>query len=427
MNMRTNMRMLTRTLTAVILIIASTSDAFIIPGHQHTKITITNHFRYDPIAVPHRSSMSSTTGAMVKPMDSSSSPIQYNTKKIISKAAAAARRRRMDDADLIFDLVDVDNSNSVNLQELTAHFSTSSGYGDNKLPYSYSPDSIQRMFSTMDVNDSGEISRDEFRKSLVEEPTTQRDVDLIFAVVDLDGSGSIDLEELTEHLVSAGYEDKEEIEQLFHKMDFDNDGRITRNEFRRAMLEDTSSTSEEDVCPRGYFLNSVQQTYKRLGPIGRFSQRVETSGPFKRAYLAISNVFGVDTKKISGLGISFFLSYSIISNINTSISLSVAWYISCKKTGLSPLVPGQWKSLLTAYGMIYGLIQLLRPFRVAAAVGMSKLSSEYLELTQTKFQCSRAVAIGLQFVSGQLIMGLCAALGVTLASLLTGVKVFGCC
>eukprot|EP00555_Chaetoceros_dichaeta_P012557 CAMPEP_0198273210 /NCGR_PEP_ID=MMETSP1447-20131203/56116_1 /TAXON_ID=420782 /ORGANISM="Chaetoceros dichaeta, Strain CCMP1751" /LENGTH=86 /DNA_ID=CAMNT_0043966817 /DNA_START=28 /DNA_END=285 /DNA_ORIENTATION=- len=86
----------------------------------------------------------------------------------------------------------------------------------------------------MDVNDNGEISRDEFRKSLVEEPTTQRDVDLIFAVVDLDGSGSIDLEELTEHLVSAGYEDKEEIEQLFHKMDIDNDGRITRNEFRRA-------------------------------------------------------------------------------------------------------------------------------------------------------------------------------------------------
>jgi len=280
------------------------------------------------------------------------------------------------------------------------------------------------LFSTITdvVNDNDEISRDESGKSM-----TQRDVDSIFTLVDLDKSGSIDLEELTEHLVSAGYEDRTEIEELFHKMDFDNDGRITRNEFRRAILDNGTCSVEDVNCPRGYFLNSVQQTYTRLGPIGRLSQRVETFGPFKQAYLAISNVFGVDTKKISSLGISFFLSYSIISNINTSISLSVAWYISCKRTGLSPLMPGQWRSLLTSYGMIYTMVQLLRPFRVAAAVGMSKLSAEYLELTQARFQCSRGVSIGVQFVSGQLIMGVCAVLGVSMASLLTGVKVFGDC
>jgi len=420
--------MLTPTLTVFVTLLFSSCDAFLMLGQAKagTETTPTKFlFQSDVRSIPCRSSTIITTGVTMKPIDSYSSR-QFNSTKSLSSTTTIfqnQRQQRLDEADHIFDLVDVDKSNTVNFQELNDYFSTTAGeYVNNKVPLSYSLDSIQQIFSIMDVNENGEISRDEFRKHLVEEPTTQRDVDHIFTIVDVDGSGSIDLQELTEHLLSTGFEDKKEIERLFKKMDFDNNGKITRNEFRQAILDDTSNTNEDDVCPRGYFLNSVQQTYQKLSPIGRLSQRVETLGPFKRVYLAISNLFGVDTKKISKLGISFFLSYSIISNINTSISFSVAWYISCKRTGLSPLAPGQWRSLLAAYGMIYGLIQLLRPFRVAAAIGMSKLSAEYLELTQIKFNCSRSVSIGLQFISGQLIMGICAAMGITLASVLTGVK-----
>jgi len=422
--------MLTPTLTVFIGLLFSNCDAFLMPGQTTVKSKAETEtaptkclFQCDVISIPCRSSTIIRTVVTMKPIDSYSSS-QSNSTKVLSSATPIfqnQRQQRLDEADQIFDLVDVDKSNTVNFQELNDYFSTTADeYVNNKVPYSI--DSIQRIFSIMDVNENGEISRNEFRKHLVEEPTTQRDVDHIFTIVDVDGSGSIDLQELTEHLLSTGFEDTKEIEQLFKKMDFDNNGKITRNEFRQAILDDTSNANEDDVCPRGYFLNSVQQTYQKLSPIGRLSQRVETLGPFKRVYLAISNLFGVDTKKISKLGISFFLSYSIISNINTSISFSVAWYISCKRTGLSPLAPGQWRSLLAAYGMIYGLIQLLRPFRVAAAIGMSKLSAEYLELTQIKFNCSRSVSIGLQFISGQLIMGICAAMGITLASVLTGVK-----
>lgn len=75
--------------------------------------------------------------------------------------------------------------------------------------------------------------------------------------------------------------------------------------------------------------------------------------------------------------------------------------------------------------MIYGLVQVLRPFRVAAAIAMSKLSAEYLEMTQAKLNCSRGVAIGFQYLMGQVMMGLCALLGVSIVSLLTGVPLWG--
>ena len=92
---------------------------------------------------------------------------------------------------------------------------------------------------------------------------------------------------------------------------------------------------------------------------------------------------------------------------------------------MSPLVQGQWKTLLTSYAMIYGVIQLFRPFRVAMAIGMSKLSAEYLDMTQTKLNCSRGVAIGCQYLMGQIMMGICSIIGVSIVTLLTGVPIFG--
>jgi hypothetical protein len=56
---------------------------------------------------------------------------------------------------------------------------------------------------------------------------------------------------------------------------------------------------------------------------------------------------------------------------------------------------------------------------------MSKLSAEYLEMTQAKLNCSRGVAIGCQYLMGQVMMGICALIGVSIVTLLTGVPLFG--
>ncbi|CAJ1953498.1 unnamed protein product [Cylindrotheca closterium] len=191
--------------------------------------------------------------------------------------------------------------------------------------------------------------------------------------------------------------------------------------FATSSMEQEKSLVEDTDCPSGYYYNAVKSTCNHLGPIGRVSQAVETFGPFKKAYTAISDLFGIDAKRISNLGVSFALSYSMISQINASITFSVAWYLSSKRTGLSPLVPGEWKSLLTAYATIYGIIQVLKPFRVAAAIGMSKLSKEFLDATEKKLNCKRRTAIFFQYALGWMIWLCLATVGVTIASTASGV------
>ena len=92
-----------------------------------------------------------------------------------------------------------------------------------------------------------------------------------------------------------------------------------------------TDTSTVEDCPAGYYLDSVKACCEKLGPLGRVSQAVETAGPFQTAYRSISNLFGLNASRISSLGVAFALSYSILSQINGAITLSAAWYLSCKR------------------------------------------------------------------------------------------------
>lgn len=236
---------------------------------------------------------------------------------------------KTDDAltlDAIFDHLDVDKSGSIDYDEFSG-FLTSVGYGESV---------IESLYEKMAPH-GNEITRNDFHGLLVEykgrDELREEDADLIFQLVDTDGSGTISLDELTTHLVAKGYAPNE-VAELFRRMDTDQNQEICRDEFRRAMLcqeNDDPSLLLSENSPKGYFLDSVQQAFVPLGPIGRLSQKVETSGPFKRIYENISNLFGIDTKQISKLGVSFALSYSLMSNLNGAISLSVSWYMSCKR------------------------------------------------------------------------------------------------
>ena len=99
--------------------------------------------------------------------------------------------------------------------------------------------------------------------------------------------------------------------------------------------DDSKKLVGEEYCPRGYFLDEVQNQCRALGPLGRASQIVESSwAPFQRASRAISNLFGIDAERISNLGVGFALSYAILSTINGAISLSCAWFLSCRRVSL---------------------------------------------------------------------------------------------
>jgi len=242
----------------------------------------------------------------------------------------------------------------------------------------------------------------------------------VFRAADVDGSGAISVEEYHAQLSQQGYSEKA-ITKSFARMDSDGNGEISRDEFYSAIMNLVGPSD----CPMGYWLNSVQQTCQQLGPFGRMSQRIENLGPFKMVYKKITNLFGVDRVDIRSKGISFFLTYSILSNLNGALSLTFAWYLTVKRTRLSPLAPGQKTALLASYAMIYGALQILKPFRVAAAIAMSKLSAEYIVMTEEKLKCSRNVAIGCQYMMGQIMMGITFLVGVSFVHKLTGVPIRG--
>ena len=127
----------------------------------------------------------------------------------------------------------------------------------------------------------------------------------------------------------------EEITESFKEIDTDGNGEISREEFQFAIQKlKTEKMNKQRIdkdCPMGYWLNSVEQTCQPLGPIGRISQQIETLPRFRGIHERITTVFGIDKAAIRKKGVSFALAYSIISNLNGAISLSVAWYMTVKR------------------------------------------------------------------------------------------------
>ena len=65
--------------------------------------------------------------------------------------------------------------------------------------------------------------------------TIQRNADATFAVIDVDGGGTLSRAEFTNHLSVSGY-NTETIDKIFDKMDVNKDEEISRDEFRNGMV-----------------------------------------------------------------------------------------------------------------------------------------------------------------------------------------------
>lgn len=124
----------------------------------------------------------------------------------------------------------------------------------------------------------------------------------------------------------------------------------------------------------------------------------------------------------SKLGVSFGLSYSLLSQINGGITLAVAWYMTCQRTGVSPVY--QWKALLKSYGTLYAFLQAIKPFRIAAAISIARFSQKWLDATQERFQCGRGTAVAVQYATGYGLQAIIATIGVGIASAASGVPIF---
>lgn len=140
-----------------------------------------------------------------------------------------------------------------------------------------------------------------------------------------------------------------------------------------------------------------------------------------------------DKDQVKRLGVDAFFTYGVVSNLNVALTVSLAWGISSKANGLSPISPGQWKNFVKAYAALYvSLGTILRPFRMALAVGMTPVYGNFvtrfrgrLPFHSTNPQLNRTMAL----VIISLLINIFGTfsligLGAYIAGLITGVPAF---
>lgn len=92
----------------------------------------------------------------------------------------------------------------------------------------------------------------------------------------------------------------------------------------------------------------------------------------------------IDRAKLTALGGSALLSYGFVSNISYTTCLIAAWVIHARRTGFTPLDPGQWPKFLVVYGGFWMLQNILRPARFALSVALSPFFDRFVEFVKAK-------------------------------------------
>lgn len=129
-------------------------------------------------------------------------------------------------------------------------------------------------------------------------------------------------------------------------------------------------------------------------------------------------------QRLGKAGLSVVLSYGFVSNMSYCVSVSVAWYIFCKRTMLSPLAPGQWPKFLAVYSGFWVFNNFVRPIRFGLSVAISTQFDKVVQFIQNKFRVNKSVAIGLTvFLANIVGTTTLMCLGISVAASLAGVPI----
>ena len=157
------------------------------------------------------------------------------------------------------------------------------------------------------------------------------------------------------------------------------------------------------------------------------------AGALARARAWLTKWWSFDKDSLKRMGFDAFFTYGFVSNVNAGLTIAAAWYTFTVTSGISPLAPGQWKKFLPVYIGIYATFgTLLRPFRLALAVGLTptyggfvKRVQSFLPFRTSKPTLNRSLAVLIVSLFGNTLVtfGVIFA-GIGLSSLATGVPNF---
>jgi len=150
------------------------------------------------------------------------------------------------DGEIVFSMLDEDGSGSITRAEMSARL----------LACGYTEERVEKVFGKIDSNGDGEISTEEWKAAYIKYPTLRtapglggslkerlcEDADSVFASLDEDESGTISEAEIRQHLEGCGYEEGFATTVL-KVLDFDKSGEVDQEEFRSAFLKHPSMRS----------------------------------------------------------------------------------------------------------------------------------------------------------------------------------------
>ena len=185
------------------------------------------------------------------------------------------------------------------------------------------------------------------------------------------------------------------------------------------IAEERTVATETVASSRYYYADIQRPVYSFTDSSHALTPAVER---VKRAIDDAKSAVSELAQRASKLGVSFGLSYSLLSNINGGVTLGVSWYMTCQRTGVSPVY--QWKALLKTYGTMYAFLQALKPIRIAAAISLARTTEQWLDSIQGRFDCGRSKAVAAQYALGYVAQAIVASVGIFVASSASGVPVF---
>eukprot|EP00088_Acartia_fossae_P012304 TRINITY_DN1633_c0_g1_i1.p1 TRINITY_DN1633_c0_g1~~TRINITY_DN1633_c0_g1_i1.p1 ORF type:complete len:1625 (+),score=462.94 TRINITY_DN1633_c0_g1_i1:438-4877(+) len=160
------------------------------------------------------------------------------------------------EVDSVFALGDMDQSGNIDYQEFVLLMLANASSMLNKLSSKFrSIGDIKSAFKQFDVNRDGQISRDELKNGM---RISNDELEVIFAVGDLDGDGEINIGEFIRIMCpsAAGalarfrnsFKSIEEVISAFRSMDLNGDGALNKQELMEGMNSFGKSFSQEEVA-----------------------------------------------------------------------------------------------------------------------------------------------------------------------------------